>query len=90
MVNIFNQQFSHPDPKQDFKISFGGNGAKAGMQELKSVDSIFFPEEVAQMAFAIYEEAIVDGSFFLNEDLVRNYFAHTHDVKALFRKVRLI
>ena len=90
MVTVFNERFLHPDEKNRFTIYFGGNGEKGGVPVLRSIDSVFFPEDVAQLAFNSYKEAILDGSFFAHDILVKQYFAHTHDIKALFKRVRLI
>ena len=70
MVTVFNERFSNPDDRIRFTIYFGGNGKKAGAPVLRSIDSVFFPEDVAQLAFNSYEEAILDGSFFAHDDLV--------------------
>ena len=87
MVTVFNEHFLHPDKKNRFTIYFGGNGEKAGAPLLHSV---FFPEDVTQLVYNSYKEAILDGSFFAHDTLVKQYFEHTHDVKALFKRICLV
>ena len=86
MVGLFNQRFSD----KNFKITFGGNGTKSGSLAHPSVDSLFFPEDVASLVHSVYEDAVEDESFFECKSLVKDYILHTHDVKALFKRQRLI
>ena len=90
LVQLFNSSFTNPDPSMDFKIYFGGNGVRPGRSNHPGLDTIFSPEDVANLAHSYYKEAVMSGSFFDDDSLVKKYFLHTHDVKALFRHLRLI
>ena len=90
LVQLFNSRFSNPDPSKDFKIYFGGNGVRPENSDHPSLDTIFSPEDVANLAHSYYKEAVMSGSFFDDDSLVKKYFLHTHDVKALFCRLRLI
>ena len=92
-VNLFNTRFRNPFPDKPgkrFLISFGGCGVLAGGTQPESLDSVFSPEDVANLAYLVYTDAIEDGTFFKDEALVERYFQHTTDVIGLFQKLELI
>ena len=68
-------------------ISFGGNSAAFGLPVPTSIDAKFLPEDVANLAMMCYTDSIMDGSFFKDESLVRQYFQYCPDVKDLFSKL---
>ena len=71
-------------------LTFGGNASLSTGQHINRLDEIFEPEDVANLAFSLYETEIYDGSFFSNTDLVNCYFRHTPDVVAVFKSQGLI
>ena len=48
------------------------------------------PEDVAGVAWMAYEDAIRDGYFFQDEDLMRMYFMNMNDIKGLFGSLYVI
>ena len=78
------QQIGANFPKEQLKVTFGGDASQYGMKKIASLDSQFLTEDVVNLAFMSYQESIMNGSFFEDKDLVRKYFAHTGDVRELF------
>ena len=68
-------------------ISFEGGSVELGCQECPSIDTMFLPEDVANLAMMAYTDAIMDGSFFKDESLVCQYFQWTPNVKEVFEKL---
>ena len=78
------QQIGANFPKDQLKVTFGGDASQYGMKKITSLDSQFLTEDVVNLAFMSYQESIMNGSFFEDKDLVGKYFAHTGDVRELF------
>ena len=76
--------------KQAFKtlsnLTFGGVASLKGWHTISALDEIFLPDDVAALAYSIYDTAIEDGSFFDNCHLLDLYFKHTVDVVSLFKE----
>ena len=68
----------------NIKITVGGNAASFGGNVPDSLDCKFLAEDVANLAMLSYREAIQDGSFFEDDNLVFQYFMYCPNVKALF------
>ena len=68
----------------NIRISMGGNASNFGGKVPDSLDSKFLAEDVANLAMMSYREAILDGSFFEDDNLVSQYFMYCPNVKALF------
>ena len=90
IISVCNDRFYNPDPKKNFHISFAGDATVKGAPVRPSLDSQFLAEDVALLAFSIYEDSIKDGSFFRDESLFKKYFLHTRDVIDLFKRMHLI
>ena len=75
LVQLFNSRFLNPDSSKDFKIYFGGNGVRPGCSDHPSLDTIFSPEDVANLAHSYYEEAVMSGDFFDDDSLVKKIFS---------------
>ena len=71
-------------PKINY-LTFGGDASLNGMPPISSLDQILDPDDVANLAFSLYDEKITDGSFFENGDLLNSYFNNTDDVISLFK-----
>lgn len=69
------------------KIGMGGNAANFGAPLLKSLDSKFLAEDVANLAMMAYRDSITDHSFFQDDDLVNQYFQYCPNVKHLFSNI---
>ena len=66
-------------------LTYGGDATLNGMPPVLSLDQILVPDDVANLAFSLYEEKIIDGSFFTDGDLMDSYFKHTDDVISIFK-----
>ena len=53
---------------------------------LLALDESVINEDVSKVAFLLYEDYIVDGTFFDNADTVENFFSHTTDPRSLFEQ----
>ena len=51
----------------------------------KSLDEVFLRDDVLNLVMVAYFEAINDGSFFRDEELVNKYFTHTDNVEGLIK-----
>ena len=69
----------------DIKISVGGNAVDHGATAKKSLDEILLTEDVVNLAMMSYLDAIQNGNFFADTDLVRSYFGYTANPVELFR-----
>ena len=78
LVNEFNNLF-------DIRIAFGGNSERYGAVPGGSLDEWFLKEDVVSLVLTSYLDAVQDGTFFGDEELVRHYFTRTDNVKELFR-----
>ena len=66
-------------------LTYGGDATLNGMPPVLSLDQILVPDDVANLAFSLYEEKIIDGSFFTDGDLMDSYYKHTDDVISIFK-----
>ena len=72
-------------------LTYGGDALKVkDGPRYQSLDSVFMPEDVANLAFSLYAHAITDGSFFKDKKLMDMYFLRTNDVIKIFKRVGLI
>ena len=80
--------------KQTFKtitnLTYGGVASSKGWYTITALDEIFLPDDVAALAYSLYDKAIEDGSFFENRPLLDLYFKHTVDVVSLFKDNHLL
>ena len=66
-------------------LTYGGDATLNGMPSVLSLDQILVPDDVANLAFSLYEEKIMDGAFFTDGDLMDSYFRNTDDVISIFK-----
>ena len=79
LVSEFNNQFN-------LNIALGRNAANYGSPAIKSLDEYFLVEDVVNLAMVAYFDAITNGTFFEDDELVIKYFALTSNVRDLFAK----
>ena len=78
LVNEFNNLFN-------LRIAFGGNAENMDCFPPESLDDFFLTDDVVNLALMSYLDAIQDGTFFSDTELVQKYFVNTNNVKRLFR-----
>ena len=78
LVREFNKLFQ-------LKLVFGGNALNYGVQPKKSLDKIFLTDDVVNLVMIAYFDAINDGTFLSDEQLVKKYFSRTNNVRELFQ-----
>ena len=71
-------------------LTYGGDVSLITGTSVKSLDAIFPVDDVANLAFSLYEDEIRDGSFFAKPELLQQYFLHTNDVLEIFKNQGLI
>ena len=80
LVTEFNSKF-------DIRITFGGNAVRFGGTTKECLADIFLLEDVINLAMMSYLDAIQDGTFFNDTELVASYFGTANDnVFDLFRE----
>ena len=77
LVNEFNNLFN-------LRIAFGGNAANFGSETKQSLNEIFLTQDVINLAMIAYFDAIMDGTFFEDKELVHKYFGDIQNVRDLF------
>ena len=77
LVTKFNKRFN-------IGIAFGGNAELFGGEVKKSVNDFFLTQDVINLAMISYFDAISNGTFFDDEELVVKYFGKIENVRDLF------
>ena len=81
LITNFNAKF------RTLRISYGGNAATSGMSYHMSLDQEFLEDDVARIAWMVYEDEIRNRSLFHDDALMDAYFRNTVDVRGLFSRL---